>query len=142
MKRILSRLVIVIASAGIASAQGGKRPLSLDDLGKIKEVRDPHCAPDGKTVAFVVSVSNSSSGRHGELDVDQRSVGATCSQRRRLGRACGPSDVLRQHSVGAIWLDASSENVALFLPFGCNKDQQLAAKSGTRRRSKIAGFYV
>src|SRR5258708_37924234 len=55
MKRILSGLVIVVASAGIVSAQGGKRPLSLDDLGKIKDVRDPQCAPDGKTVAFVVS---------------------------------------------------------------------------------------
>src|SRR5262250_2665780 len=55
MKRILSGLVIVIASAGIAEAQGGRRPLSLDDLGRIKDVRDPQCAPDGRTVAFVVS---------------------------------------------------------------------------------------
>jgi len=55
MKCILSGLVIVFAWAGIASAQGGKRPLSLDDLAKIKDVRDPQCAPDGKTVAFVVS---------------------------------------------------------------------------------------
>ncbi|HEX3704108.1 MAG TPA: hypothetical protein VHU82_12320 [Vicinamibacterales bacterium] len=55
MKRMLSGLVVVIASAGIASAQGGKRPLSLDDLGKIRDVGDPQCAPDGKTVAFVVS---------------------------------------------------------------------------------------
>src|SRR5256885_3707117 len=55
MKRIVSALVIVIGSAAIASAQGGKRPLSLDDLARIKDVRDPQCAPDGKTVAFVVS---------------------------------------------------------------------------------------
>jgi dipeptidyl aminopeptidase/acylaminoacyl peptidase len=55
MKHILSGLVIVVASAAIASAQGGRRPLSLDDLAKIKDVRDPQCAPDGKTVAFVVS---------------------------------------------------------------------------------------
>src|SRR6185369_2273865 len=55
MKRILSALVVVLASAGLASAQGAKRPLSLDDLGKLKEVRDPQCAPDGKSVAFVVS---------------------------------------------------------------------------------------
>src|SRR3954463_553147 len=55
MKRILSGLMIVVASAAIASAQGGKRPLSLDDLARIKEVRDPQCAPDGKSVAFVVS---------------------------------------------------------------------------------------
>ena len=55
MRRIFCALVIVLASVGIATAQGGKRTLSLDDLGKIKEVRDPQCAPDGKTVAFVVS---------------------------------------------------------------------------------------
>src|SRR4051794_9637931 len=55
MKRTLSALVVVLASAGVASAQGGKRPLSLDDLGRLKEVRDPQCAPDGKSVAFVVS---------------------------------------------------------------------------------------
>jgi dipeptidyl aminopeptidase/acylaminoacyl peptidase len=55
MKRIVCAVVVVLASAGVASAQGATRPLSLDDLGKIKEVRDPQCAPDGKTVAFVVS---------------------------------------------------------------------------------------
>src|SRR3954469_6187941 len=55
MKRILSGLIVIVASAGIASAQGGKRPLSLDDLAKLKDVRDPQCAPDGKSVAFVVS---------------------------------------------------------------------------------------
>src|SRR6516225_2840158 len=55
MKRILSGFLIVVASTGIAAAQGGKRPLSLDDLGRIKDVRDPQCAPDGRTVAFVVS---------------------------------------------------------------------------------------
>jgi dipeptidyl aminopeptidase/acylaminoacyl peptidase len=37
------------------SAQGGKRPLNLDDLARLKEVRDPQCAPDGRIVAFVVS---------------------------------------------------------------------------------------
>jgi hypothetical protein len=47
MKRILSALVVVLASAGAASAQGAKRPLSLDDLARIKDVRDPQCAPDG-----------------------------------------------------------------------------------------------
>ena len=55
MKRMLSALVAVVASVGIATAQTAKRPISLDDLGKLKEVRDPQCAPDGKSVAFVVS---------------------------------------------------------------------------------------
>src|SRR5205809_413717 len=55
MKRILGGLIVVLASVCILTAQGARRPLSLDDLGKIKDVRDPQCAPDGKTVAFVVS---------------------------------------------------------------------------------------
>ncbi len=55
MKRVLATLIIVLAPVGIASAQGAKRPLSLDDLAAIKSVNDPQCSPDGKTVAFVVS---------------------------------------------------------------------------------------
>jgi len=54
MKRLFEGLLIVVASAAIALAQAGKRPLSLDDLARIKDVRDPQCAPDGKTVVFVV----------------------------------------------------------------------------------------
>ncbi len=55
MKRMVCAFVVVLASFGVAAAQGVKRPLSLDDLGKLKDVRDPQCAPDGKSVAFVVS---------------------------------------------------------------------------------------
>src|SRR4051812_12937085 len=55
MKRMLFGMLVLLTSAGLASAQGAKRPLSLDDLAKLKEVRDPQCAPDGKSVAFVVS---------------------------------------------------------------------------------------
>ena len=32
-------------------------------------------------------------------------------------------------------------NVALFLPFRCIKERQMAARAGTRRRSKIVGVY-
>src|SRR5438128_7150248 len=53
MKRVVFAVVMMLASLGVASAQT-KRPLSLDDLGKLKDVRDPQCAPDGKSVAFVV----------------------------------------------------------------------------------------
>jgi dipeptidyl aminopeptidase/acylaminoacyl peptidase len=55
MRHILAACVALVTSVGLAGAQGAKRPLSLDDLGKLKEVRDPQCAPDGKSVAFVVS---------------------------------------------------------------------------------------
>src|SRR5437762_8874961 len=55
MKRLLCACLVVLASVGVASAQSGKRTISLDDLGRLKDVRDPQCAPDGKSVAFVVS---------------------------------------------------------------------------------------
>jgi len=55
VKRIAWALAIAAASVGILAAQPGKRPLSLDDLGRLKEVRDPQCSPDGKSVAFVVA---------------------------------------------------------------------------------------
>ncbi|HEY2907228.1 MAG TPA: S9 family peptidase [Vicinamibacterales bacterium] len=55
LKRIAWALAIAAASVGILAAQPGKRPLSLDDLGRLKEVRDPQCSPDGKAVAFVVA---------------------------------------------------------------------------------------
>src|SRR5438105_8682640 len=55
MKCILFGLIVTVASVGVASAQTNKRPLSLDDLGRLKDVRDPQCAPDGKSIAFVVS---------------------------------------------------------------------------------------
>src|SRR2546426_11550783 len=56
MKRFFVALsIVVLGSFSTVSAQSGKRPISLDDLGRLREVRDPQCAPDGKSVAFVVS---------------------------------------------------------------------------------------
>src|SRR5262245_5279808 len=55
MKHWPLALTFVVATVALPAAQSAKRPLSLDDLGKLKEVRDPQCAPDGKSVAFVVS---------------------------------------------------------------------------------------
>src|SRR6202048_2682318 len=51
-------LPIVVASAAVLVAQPARRPLALDDLARIKEVRDPQCAPDGRALAFVVSTTD------------------------------------------------------------------------------------
>jgi dipeptidyl aminopeptidase/acylaminoacyl peptidase len=48
-------LPIVVASAALLAAQPARRPLALDDLARVKEVRDPQCAPDGRSIAFVVA---------------------------------------------------------------------------------------
>jgi dipeptidyl aminopeptidase/acylaminoacyl peptidase len=45
---------VLIAACLPASAQPAKRALSLDDLPKMRSVRDPQRSPDGKWVAYVV----------------------------------------------------------------------------------------
>src|SRR5690349_11044653 len=69
MRRLLFALTIVVVSGGMAAAQGAKRPLSLDDLARLKEVRDPQCAPDGKSVAFVVSQIDAKDDKPGNAHV-------------------------------------------------------------------------
>ena len=52
----LSQIMLFILALTVAlSAQTTKRPLKLDDLARLREVRDPQISPDGQMVAFVVS---------------------------------------------------------------------------------------
>src|SRR5262249_13234973 len=50
-----TRLSLTLISAIALMAQPARRPLKLDDLARMREVRDPQCSPDGQTVAYVVS---------------------------------------------------------------------------------------
>ena len=38
----------------ITRAQSSRRPLQLDDLPRLREVRDPQCSPDGNQIAYVL----------------------------------------------------------------------------------------
>ncbi len=52
----LSQILLLLLTLTVAlSAQPAKRPLNLDDLPRLREVRDPQCSPDGQAVAYVVS---------------------------------------------------------------------------------------
>ena len=54
--RKFSQIVIVLLALTIAlSAQTAKRPLKLDDIPRLRDIRDPQLSPDGQTVAFVLS---------------------------------------------------------------------------------------
>ena len=53
--RWIGAAVIAVASAAVLTAQAATRTLNLDDLARLKDVRDPQCSPDGRSVAFVVS---------------------------------------------------------------------------------------
>jgi len=58
LTRWMGVFAFTLASGAMLSAQTARRPLSLDDLGAMKEVRDPQCSPDGRAVAFVVSTTD------------------------------------------------------------------------------------
>ncbi|MBC7897684.1 MAG: S9 family peptidase [Cytophagaceae bacterium] len=47
--------LLLLALPAALPAQGARRPLRLDDLFRLKTVRDPQVSPDGQWVAYVVS---------------------------------------------------------------------------------------
>jgi dipeptidyl aminopeptidase/acylaminoacyl peptidase len=51
-------LTAAALAAAIAPGSDARRTLSLDDLARMREVRDPQCAPDGRTIAFVVATTD------------------------------------------------------------------------------------
>src|SRR5258707_2168313 len=55
-KRLSQILILFLTVADFAIAQQpAKHPLKLDDLARLREVRDPQLSPDGQRVAYVVS---------------------------------------------------------------------------------------
>ena len=49
------RLLLSLISVAAVWGQPARRPLKLDDLARMRDVRDPQCSPDGQSVAYVVS---------------------------------------------------------------------------------------
>lgn len=47
--------LIFLVSTNSISAQESKRPITIDDFFKLKEVKDPKVSPDGKWIAYTVS---------------------------------------------------------------------------------------
>ncbi len=58
----LSRILLLILALTpvllAQSAQTAKHPLKLDDVARLREVRDPQLSPDGQWVAYVVSTTD------------------------------------------------------------------------------------
>ena len=55
---VLIGVLATAALAAFAAGQTAKRPITLDDLFKIKSVGDPQRSPDGKWVAYTVGTTN------------------------------------------------------------------------------------
>ena len=66
---MLNRTLLVTLISVSASFGQTRRPLSLDDLAKFKDVRDAQCSPDGKYVAYVMSQIDAKNDRGGNSHV-------------------------------------------------------------------------
>jgi Tol biopolymer transport system component len=52
----LSRILLfILAFTPVLAAQSARRAMKLDDVARLREVRDPQLSPDGQWVAYVVS---------------------------------------------------------------------------------------
>jgi dipeptidyl aminopeptidase/acylaminoacyl peptidase len=66
MRRSISSLcafALVVCCAVAAQAQGGKQPLTIGDLLKVRRVGDPQLSPDGRWIAYQVSVPDVEANR-------------------------------------------------------------------------------
>src|SRR5258708_34875238 len=54
-KKLSPILLFIPAVATVLSAQTAKRPFKLDDLARLRDVREPQLSPDGQLVAYVVA---------------------------------------------------------------------------------------
>lgn len=57
-KRLSPVLLLMLALATVLLAQTAKRPFKLDDLARLRDVRDPQLSPDGQWVAYVVATTD------------------------------------------------------------------------------------
>jgi dipeptidyl aminopeptidase/acylaminoacyl peptidase len=58
-KRLAGILLLIVVVATTLVAQTARRPIKLDDLPRLREVRDPQVSPDGEWVAYVVATIDS-----------------------------------------------------------------------------------
>jgi Tol biopolymer transport system component len=65
VNRILLLMLVMATALAAQTAQPVKRSLNLDDLPRLREVRDPQLSPDGQWVAYVVSAINAKDDKSG-----------------------------------------------------------------------------
>ena len=58
------QLLLFAVSAAALGAQPARHPFKLDDLARLREVRDPQCSPDGQWVAYTVGTIDAKEDKH------------------------------------------------------------------------------
>ncbi|HEY2017793.1 MAG TPA: S9 family peptidase [Bryobacteraceae bacterium] len=62
-------VLLLVCAAPALLAQPARRPFKLDDLGRIRQVRDAQCSPDGQSVAYMVSQVDVKADRAGNSHI-------------------------------------------------------------------------
>src|SRR5947209_9672882 len=65
VKRLSHVLLLVLAFTTAYLAQTARHPLRLDDVARLREVRDPQVSPDGQWVAYVVATVDTKEDKTG-----------------------------------------------------------------------------
>ncbi len=55
LKRLSPVLLLILCITILLPGQSARRPFKLDDLARLRDVRDPQISPDGQWVAYVVA---------------------------------------------------------------------------------------
>ncbi|SPE32234.1 exported hypothetical protein [Candidatus Sulfopaludibacter sp. SbA3] len=63
MRMSAFRFFVALACCS-AFAQTARHPFRLDDLARIREVRDPQCSPDGQWVAYALGTTDAKEDKH------------------------------------------------------------------------------
>ena len=56
--------LLSLFGAAVLLAQPARHPLTLDDLDRFRDVRDPQCSPDGEWVAYTVTATDAKEDKH------------------------------------------------------------------------------
>jgi dipeptidyl aminopeptidase/acylaminoacyl peptidase len=65
--------LLPLFAAAVAFGQTARHPLTLDDLARFRDVRDPQCSPDGQWVAYTVTTTDIKEDKH-DTDVWMASI--------------------------------------------------------------------
>src|SRR5579883_33350 len=65
---MLNRTILLFLAAAMLPAQT-KRPFKLDDIAKFKNLNDPQCSPDGKSVIYTMSQIDVKEDRNGNTHI-------------------------------------------------------------------------
>src|SRR5690242_13765450 len=56
--RVVGAALAIAVAPALAAQASSKRPLALNDLGRLRDVSDPQVSPDGRWVAYTVTTPN------------------------------------------------------------------------------------